>query len=197
VFSGHVGLDPYHGGVRRVSGSVSRRQLRRRDHDVDAFEAALAGQSENTLLSHDLFEGLFARVALCTDLEVIDDYPDHYLTWAARLTDGFAAIGSCFRGWPSVVTARRWKILDNLGAASCRSRSLSCWPPAGSAAGRPALWTGVAFFVLFFPSTCNGGSRCRTAFRVSGSATICARAGQPAVQPATFLTSAFLAISAL
>ena len=39
---------------------------------------------ENTLLSHDLFESLFARAALITDLEVLDDYPAHYDTYAKR-----------------------------------------------------------------------------------------------------------------
>ena len=55
-------------------------------YDVDAFERALQNRvPENSLLSHDLFEGLFARVALCTDIEVVDDFPNHYLTWVARL----------------------------------------------------------------------------------------------------------------
>ena len=45
-------------------------------YDVDAFTAALEGRvPENALLSHDLFEGLYARTALVTDVEVVDDYP--------------------------------------------------------------------------------------------------------------------------
>ncbi len=88
VFSGHVGLDPYTTAVSDVyqdlfgEGSYVGKGI----YDVDAFERALDGRvPDNALLSHDLFEGLFARVALCTDLEVIDDYPSHYLTWVARL----------------------------------------------------------------------------------------------------------------
>ena len=42
-------------------------------YDVDAFEAALDGRvPENALLSHDLFEGLYARAGLCTDIDVVD-----------------------------------------------------------------------------------------------------------------------------
>jgi cyclic beta-1,2-glucan synthetase len=37
---------------------------------------------ENSLLSHDLFEGLFARCALTTDIELLDDYPASYLAYA-------------------------------------------------------------------------------------------------------------------
>ena len=88
VFSGHVGLDPYTTAVSDVyqdlfgEGSYVGKGI----YDVDAFERALHGRvPDNALLSHDLFEGLFARVALCTDLEVIDDFPSHYLTWVARL----------------------------------------------------------------------------------------------------------------
>ena len=60
VFSGHVGIDPYTTAVSDVyqdlfhEGSYVGKGI----YDVDAFEAALAGRvPENTLLSHDLFEG--------------------------------------------------------------------------------------------------------------------------------------------
>ena len=45
-------------------------------YDVDAFETATHGRfPENTLLSHDLIEGNFARAGLVTDIAVFDDYP--------------------------------------------------------------------------------------------------------------------------
>ena len=54
-------------------------------YDVDAFEAALAGRvPENTLLSHDLFEGIFARAGLVTDIEVVEEFPARYDVAAAR-----------------------------------------------------------------------------------------------------------------
>ncbi len=39
---------------------------------------------ENALLSHDLFEGIFARAGLVTDIELFDEFPSHYLVAAAR-----------------------------------------------------------------------------------------------------------------
>ena len=39
---------------------------------------------ENAVLSHDLFEGLFARTALVSDIEVVDDYPASVLAHARR-----------------------------------------------------------------------------------------------------------------
>ena len=39
---------------------------------------------ENALLSHDLFEGVFARAGLVTDVELFDEFPSNYLVSAAR-----------------------------------------------------------------------------------------------------------------
>ncbi len=67
VFSGHVGVDPYTTAVSDLyqdmfhEGSYVGKGI----YDVDAFESALAGRvPENTLLSHDLFEGFYARAGL-------------------------------------------------------------------------------------------------------------------------------------
>src|SRR4029434_8774169 len=54
-------------------------------YDVDAFTAALDDSvPENALLSHHLFEGLHARVALVSDVELVDEYPSSVLTHARR-----------------------------------------------------------------------------------------------------------------
>jgi cyclic beta-1,2-glucan synthetase len=55
-------------------------------YDVDAFEAALAGRTaDGALLSHDLFEGIFARAGLVSDIEVVEEFPARYDVAAARL----------------------------------------------------------------------------------------------------------------
>ena len=38
----------------------------------------------NSLLSHDLIEGAYARAGLASDIEVIDDYPSHYSAYTRR-----------------------------------------------------------------------------------------------------------------
>ena len=169
VFSGQVGLDPYTTAVSDVYQDLFREgsYVGKGIYDIDAFEQALAGRvPDNSLLSHDLFEGLFARVALCTDLELIDDYPQHYLEWAARLhrwTRGDwqllpwlrtkAPAASSVRE-PNVLPAiARWKIADNL-RRSLLPPALVLLLAAGwlFLPGGPALWTGAAFLVLFFPA---------------------------------------------
>ena len=87
TYAGHTGVDPYTTAVSDVyqdlfdEGIFTGKGL----YDVDAFTAALDGRvPENALLSHDLFEGLYARTALVTDIEVVDDYPSSVLAHARR-----------------------------------------------------------------------------------------------------------------
>ena len=87
IFSGPRGIDPYASAVSDVyqdlfrEGSYTGKGI----YEIDSFEAALAGKAkENTLLSHDLFEGIFARVALATDIELFDEFPSNYEAAAAR-----------------------------------------------------------------------------------------------------------------
>ena len=104
-------------------------------YDLDVFEAALAGKvPDNILLSHDLFEGIFARTALATDIELFDEFPSHYEAAAARqhrwargdwqllpwIVSGTAGPpgGRKFK----IPIIGRWKMLDNLR----RSLSAPC-----------------------------------------------------------------------
>ncbi len=87
IHSGHPGVDPYTTAVSDVyqdlygEGSFTGKGV----YDVAAFERATAGRfPENTLLSHDLIEGSFARAGLATDVIVYDDYPGRYLTYTRR-----------------------------------------------------------------------------------------------------------------
>jgi cyclic beta-1,2-glucan synthetase len=87
VFSGPCDIDLYVSAVSGVyqdlfpGGSYIGKGI----YDIDTFEAALAGRvPENTLLSHDLLAGIFARAGLVTDSEFFDEFPSHYGVAAAR-----------------------------------------------------------------------------------------------------------------
>jgi cyclic beta-1,2-glucan synthetase len=124
VFSSPSGIDPYAAAVSDVyqdlfgEGSYTGKGI----YDVDAFEAALSGRvPENALLSHDLFEGIFARAGLASDVEVVEEFPARYDVAGKRqhrwtrgdwqllpwIFGGSTANGS----FPSI---GRWKMLDNL-----------------------------------------------------------------------------------
>jgi cyclic beta-1,2-glucan synthetase len=130
VFSGPGGIDPYTSAVSDIyqdlfqEGSYTGKGI----YDVDAFELALKGKvPENTLLSHDLFEGIFARVALATDVELFEEFPSHFEASAARQHRwargdwqllpwilGFARSALSERGSVSIPAIGRWKTIDNL-----------------------------------------------------------------------------------
>ncbi|MGH7664164.1 MAG: GH36-type glycosyl hydrolase domain-containing protein [Gemmatimonadaceae bacterium] len=129
IHSGHPGVDPYTTAVSDVyqdlygEGSFTGKGI----YDVDAFEQATRGRfPENTLLSHDLIEGSYARAGLATDIIVYDDYPTRYLTYTRRkhrwirgdwqlldwLTPRVPGPDGAERNRLSVIS--RWKILDNI-----------------------------------------------------------------------------------
>ncbi len=130
VFSSTSGIDPYTAAVSDAyqdllgEGSYTGKGI----YDVDAFETALAGRvPEGAILSHDLFEGVFARAGLVSDVEVVEDFPVRYDVAAIRthrwargdwqLLPWILGCGPTFDGrWAHgpMPTSGRWKMLDNL-----------------------------------------------------------------------------------
>lgn len=81
IYSAPGGIDPYAAAASDVyqdlfgAGSYTGKGI----YDVDMFEAALSGRvPDNTMLSHDLFEGTFAGAGLASDIEVVEDFPARY-----------------------------------------------------------------------------------------------------------------------
>lgn len=124
IFSAPGGLDPYAAANSDVyqdlfgEGSFTGKGI----YDVDAFSAALADRvAENTMLSHDLFEGIFARAGLVSDVEVIEEFPARYDVAAKRqhrwIRGDWQLLHWIFKKRSpqgGVSRLGRWKILDNL-----------------------------------------------------------------------------------
>ena len=129
ILSGVPGVDPYTTAVSDLyqdlfhEGSFTGKGI----YDVAAFELGTNGRfPENTLLSHDLIEGNYARAGLVTDIVVYDDYPTRYLTWTRRkhrwIRGDWQLLPWLARRVPGPAGAERnrlsllsqWKILDNL-----------------------------------------------------------------------------------
>ena len=121
VFSSVSGIDPYASAVSDVyqdmfgEGSYAGKGI----YEIDTFEAALAGRvPDSALLSHDLFEGVFARAGLASDVEVVEDFPARYDVGALRhhrWARGDWQLLPWILGRHSVVPPiGRWKMLDNL-----------------------------------------------------------------------------------
>jgi cyclic beta-1,2-glucan synthetase len=130
VFARATGIDPYAAAVSDVyqdlfgEGSYTGKGI----YDIDAFEAALVDRvPESTLLSHDLFEGIFARAGLASDVEVIEDFPARYDVAALRhhrwVRGDWQLLPWLFGRVPKgtvrlqhggVPAIGRWKMIDNL-----------------------------------------------------------------------------------
>ena len=121
VFSANRGLDPYVFTVSDLyqdvfgEGSFTGKGI----YHIDAMEAALKGRiPENAVLSHDLLEGSFARVALVTDVEVVEDYPSRYAVDASRqhrwARGDWQLLPYIFGRGSGVPAISRFKMLDNL-----------------------------------------------------------------------------------
>jgi cyclic beta-1,2-glucan glucanotransferase len=169
IFSGPAGIDPYASAVSDVyqdlfgEGSYTGKGI----YDVDAFEAALAGKvPENSLLSHDLFEGIFARAGLVTDIEFFEEFPSHYEVAVVR-QDRWARGDWQLLPWiigrspdtnrapihASIPLIGRWKMLDNLRrtlfAPAAFVTLIAGWTlPLAS----PLIWTTFVLACIAIPS---------------------------------------------
>ena len=172
-FSAMSGIDPYASATSDVyqdlfdEGSYVGKGI----YDVDAFAQALAGRvPDGAMLSHDLFEGVFARAALASDIEVVEEFPSRYdvdalrhhrwargdwqlLPWMLprRMLPPWMRAAIPARGAGPAIG--RWKMFDNL------RRSLSA--PAAIAAllagwalplHTSLVWTAFVVATLVLPS---------------------------------------------
>ncbi len=167
TYAGHTGVDPYTTAVSDVYQDLFKEGIftGKGLYDVDAFMAALEGRvPENALLSHDLFEGVFARTALVTDVEVVDDYPSSVLAHARRqhrwvrgdwqilwwLLPFVPTRSGVERNRLRIIS--RWKILDNLRRSLLAPATVALlllgWTVLP---GSAAAWTAIGLAALAFP----------------------------------------------
>ena len=169
IFSGPAGIDPYASAISDVyqdlfhEGTYTGKGI----YDLAAFERALDGKApDNTLLSHDLFEGTFARTALVTDIELFEEYPAQYAVAAARqhrwargdwqllpwiFGNGPAANGKAQRAGVPIVG--RWKMFDNLRRSVSPPAAfltlLAGWLVPGAG---PGVWTRFILATIAIPA---------------------------------------------
>ncbi|HNP85491.1 MAG TPA: glucoamylase family protein [Kouleothrix sp.] len=127
--AGNIGIDPYTTAVSDVymdlfgEGIFAGKGI----YDPQVLRTVLHGRfPDNTLLSHDLIEGVYARAALLSDVELFDSYPSTYAAAAARQhrwVRGDWQIAAWVGNWTPSATGwvrnqlpviSRFKLLDNL-----------------------------------------------------------------------------------
>ncbi|MGB6483380.1 MAG: glucoamylase family protein [Candidatus Acidiferrales bacterium] len=169
IFSGDTGFDIYARAVSDVyqdlfgEGIFTGKGI----YEVEIFQQALEHRFPiNSLLSHDLIEGAYARAGLLSDVEVVDDYPSHFSAYSRRkhrwvrgdwqiilwllprVPDYF---GKIVRNPLSLLS--RWEIIDNLRRSVTEFATfvllLGIWlffP------GDVVYWTLAALAVIAFPT---------------------------------------------
>ncbi|MBB4198233.1 glycosyl transferase [Rhodoblastus sphagnicola] len=170
LFSSASGIDPYAAAVSDVyqdmlgEGSYAGKGI----YDLDVFETALAGRApESTLLSHDLFEGTFARAGFASDVEVVEQFPTRYDVGALRHHRwargdwqllpwilGFAPKGDSAQGLArDIPQVGRWKMIDNLRRTLSAPTGALALALAWTLPLEPALvWTAFVLATIVTPT---------------------------------------------
>ncbi|MBC7944340.1 MAG: DUF3131 domain-containing protein, partial [Burkholderiales bacterium] len=165
-FTNLTGTDPYSHAVSDVyqdltgEGNYHGKGI----YDLEVFHRVLSGRfPEAHLLSHDLLEGAFVRVGLASDIELFDQFPADYQTYAQRqhrwirgdwqiadwLLRSAPTAGGRERNPLSAIS--RWKILDNLRRSLVPFASLALLLCAWLLSATPALWSAVVAAVFLLP----------------------------------------------
>ena len=167
IYAGHTGVDPYTTAISDTyqdlfgEGIFTGKGL----YHVDTFTQAIEGRvPDNALLSHDLFEGLYARTALVTDVELVDDYPSSVLTHTRRqhrwVRGDWQILLWLFPFVPSraglsrnrLPLISRWKIFDNLRRSQVAPATVALlvlgWTMLP---GSPLVWTAAVLAAIAIP----------------------------------------------
>ncbi|UCH59180.1 MAG: hypothetical protein JSV61_13300, partial [Anaerolineales bacterium] len=165
IFSGHNGIDLYSVAVSDMYQDLIGEgiYMGKGIYEVAAFNRCLIERvPENTLLSHDLFEGLQCRAGFVSDVIVYEEFPPSYKAYARRahrwMRGDWQLLPWLLPWVPHRRDGRtrnelrlidRWKIFDNLRRSLVRPALMLLllagwlWLP-----GSPLLWTTLAVLTL-------------------------------------------------
>ena len=163
------GMDPYTRAISDVyqdlagEGSYHGKGI----YDVRTFSRVLSSRfPDQRLLSHDLIEGAYVRVGLAGDIELLDEFPQDYLTFSTRrhrwirgdwqIADWLLPrVPGNVPGCPvpnPLSLFNRWKIFDNLRRSLIAIASILLLATAWFSASERMVWlaallvTGQLFF---------------------------------------------------
>ena len=165
------GTDPYTRAISDVyqdlfeEGSFIGKGI----YDVAAFEETLKDTfPENSILSHDLLEGSYARCGLVTDVQLYEEYPNRYNTDVQRRhrwIRGDWQIGNWMFPWVPgpdkkilknpLSLLSKWKIFDNIRRSMVPIAILLLLLYGWCISTTPIFWSTAVILILFLPSVVN------------------------------------------
>ena len=167
IFADSRGIDPYTHAVSDVyqdltgEGSYHGKGI----YDLAAFHRILSGRfPEAHLLSHDLLEGSHVRVALATDIELLDVFPSSYIAWWNRqhrwvrgdwqIVDWLKSRvpGRDGHDYPNPLSVfSQWKIFDNLRRSLVPVAVVGLLLAGWFLSSEPGLWSLLVAGLLLWP----------------------------------------------
>ncbi|MFN2116053.1 MAG: GH36-type glycosyl hydrolase domain-containing protein [Candidatus Promineifilaceae bacterium] len=165
LFGGNSGLDLYCQAVSDMYQDLFGEgiYMGKGIYEVSTFDKCLAGRApKNWLVSHDLFEGIYGRAALVSDVIVYEEYPPIYQVHTRRkhrwIRGDWQLLPWLMPKVPHLQAGKiqnelsiidRWKIVDNLRRSLLRPTLMLLlvagwlWLP-----GSPLVWTLVVCLIL-------------------------------------------------
>ena len=130
IYAGMGGIDAYSGAISDIyqdnfgEGIFTGKGI----YDLQVFNKVLENAiPENTVLSHDLLEGIYTRCGLVTDVILLDGYPTKFNSYITRLSRWIRGDWQIISWLKNVITNKKqnkinnpigefgkFKILDNL-----------------------------------------------------------------------------------
>lgn len=161
IYAGQGGIDPYTTAVSDIyqdlfgEGIFTGKGI----YNLQVFQRCLINSiPDNTVLSHDLLEGSYTRTGLATDIELVDGYPEKYISYMMRLHRWVRGDWQLIR-WLKlgkdnpISPLSKWKIFDNL-----RRSAVSIWVliviilGMTIFPGNKYIWIALAVTVILTPS---------------------------------------------
>jgi len=168
LYGGEAGIDPYTRTVSDVYQDVFEEGsfIGKGIYDLDIFERALKGRfPEGQILSHDLWEGCYARSGLLSDVELYEEHPFRYNADVKRRYRWIRGDWQLF-GWlwsqvpasdgrkqkNTLSILSQWKLFDNLRRSLVPGALIVLLLMGWTVLSSPCFWTGVVFGIIFLPA---------------------------------------------
>lgn len=169
LWAGEPGIDPYSFAVSNPYQDLFGRAMYvgKGIFDVAVFRQTLVNRiPDNQVLSHDLLEGGFLRTGLCSDIEVVEEYPNTFLAYQQRAHRWIRGdwqlihwLGRTCRDRfgkarrTDLCGLTKWQIVDNLRRNLVWPALLvNVWLGIHVLPGRAPGWFVVVLLTIFLPS---------------------------------------------
>ncbi len=168
LYGGEAGIDPYTRTVSDVYQDVFEEGsfIGKGIYDLDIFERALKGRfPEGQILSHDLWEGCYARSGLLSDVELYEEHPFRYSADVKRryrwIRGDWQLLGWLWSKVPAsdgckqkntLSILSQWKLFDNLRRSLVPGALIVLLLMGWTVLSSPCFWTGVVLGIIFLPA---------------------------------------------